>query len=240
MTTSGVDTFTLVNNEICDAAFQLLGVGSEGEPITDFMYAAATRSLNLLIKTWSAQDHLWTREEATLVLVAGQAAYTLPDKPMRVISARRSITASGTEVPLNPWSRQEYLDQPNKTASPSTPTAFYYDPQRASGMLYLWPAPSITVAPTMTIKYDYLRRMDDMLASNNEADLPSEWLEALTYNLALSLMPQYPVNDGALSQLIIAKAQQLYGALKGWDNEPTSIYLQPDYQAWGGAYGWPR
>lgn len=240
MSASGVDAFNLTNNEIIDAAFNLLGVGSEGEPITARMYADATRSLNLLIKTWSAQDHLWTREQASLAMVAGQAAYVLPGKPMRVISARRHYIDGGNEIPLTPWSREEYLDQPNKLNSPSTPVNFYYDPQRDTGTLYLWPAPSTAVAPTITIEYDYLRRMDDMLASNDDADLPTEWLEALIYNLAVRLMPQYPVNDGNLSGLITVQAQQLYAALKGWDNEPTSIYLQPDYQGWGGGYGWPR
>lgn len=240
MSVSGVDTFNMTNNEIVTAAFNLLGVGSEGEAITARMYEDGTRSLNLLIKTWSAQEHLWTRAQDSLVMVAGQAAYEIEGKPMRILSARRKYVTGGMEIPLTAWSRQEYLDQPNKTNNPSTPVNFYYDPQRDTGTLYLWPAPSTAVAPTITIEYDYLRRMDDMVASNNDADMPTEWLEALTYNLAVRLMPQYPVNDGNLSQLIIGQAQQLYAALKGWDNEPTSIYLQPDYQGWGGGYGWPR
>lgn len=235
MSTSGTnDTFTLSNNEIIAAAFALLGVGSEGEALSDRMYTDGTRSLNLLIKTYSAMDHLWVREQASLTMVAGQAAYVLPNKPMRVISARRKITSGGYEVPLTAWARQEYLDQPNKTSSPSTPVNFYYDPQRTAGTLYLWPAPSAAVAPTITIEYDYLRRMDDMLASNDEAPLPVEWLEALIYNLAVRLMPQYPVNDGNLSGLVIQQAKDLFAALKGWDEEPVSLYVQPDYQASSG------
>jgi len=237
---SSIDTFNLTNNELVATAFNLLGAGSEGEPITARMYADGTLALNLMIKTWSARPHLWTQTQGSLTMIANQAAYVLPGKPMRVISARRKYVTGGMEIPLRPWSRQEYLDQPNKTNSPSTPVNFYYDPQRDTGTIYLWPAPSDAVAPTITIEYDYLRRLDDMLASNNNADLPTEWLEAIAYNLAVRLMPQYPVNDGNQVQLVIAQAQALYEGLKGWDNEPTSIFLQPDYQGWGGGYGWPR
>lgn len=239
MSTSGTnDTFTLVNNEIVETAFNLLGAGSEGEPISARMYADGTRALNLLIKTWSAMDHLWVREQAVLTPIANQAAYVLPDKPMRVISARRKTTIGGNEIPMTAWSRQEYLDQPNKDSSPSTPVNFYYDPQRTTGTLYLWPAPSSQVAPTITIIYDYLRRMDDMLASNNEADVPVEWLDALIYNLAVRLMPMYPVNDGDLSGFVISQAQALFAALRGWDNEPVSLYVQPDYQGTQGYGAW--
>lgn len=237
MSTSGSNDFTLVNNEIVEQAFGKLGVGSEGEAITDKMYADGTKALNLLVKTWSAREHLWKRKQGSLALVAGQAAYVLPNKPMRVLSIRRKVTLSGYEVPLTGWSRQEYYDQPNKTSTTSTPVNFYYDPQRTSGTLYVWPAPSTEVAPTMTLEYDYLARLDDMLASNDEADVPSEWLEALVYNLAVRLMPQYPVNDGNLSGLVLQTAKQLFDDLDGWDNEDTPIYLQPDYSAQGG-YGY--
>jgi len=229
MTLSGVNEYTLVNNQIVDAAFNLLGVGTEGEDMTPRMYTDGTRALNLLAKTWSSYDHLWKREDDTLALVAGQAEYLLPGKPLRLGEVRRKAVSSGYEVPLTQWSRQQYLDQPNKSTTLATPVNFYYDPKRTEGYLYLWPAPAANVAPLFTIKYDYLTRLDDMVASNNEADVPSEWLEALVYNLAVRLMPQYPVNDGNLSGLIIQTAKELFAQLKGFDNEPVSFYVQPDY-----------
>jgi hypothetical protein len=237
MSTSGTDAFTLTANEIIDQAFGKLAVGSEGEPLTPKMYQDGRSALNLLAKTWSAQEHLWMREQGTITPVADQAAYVLPKKAMRVLSARRKITVGGYEVPLTKWSRQEYLDQPNKTSSPSTPVNFYYDPQRTAGTVYLWPAPSTQVAPTITIEYDALFALDSIIASNNEFDVPSEWLEALVYALAVRLMPQYPVNDGNLANLVVSQADALFKDLKGWDNEDSSIFLQPDYRGTAG-FGW--
>ena len=58
VSTSGSTNFNLSANEIIVEAFDLIGVGSEGEPISADMYNRAKRSLNLLIKTWGAQPHL--------------------------------------------------------------------------------------------------------------------------------------------------------------------------------------
>jgi hypothetical protein len=217
---------TLTASEIIDKAFHILGKASEGEALTARMYADGKSSLNLLLKTWEAQPHLWTLTEGTLALVASQAAYTLSPKPMRVISVRR--LQDGYETPLNEMARQEYFDQPNKTASPSTPVSFYYDPQLTTGALYLWPAPSADAVSNFTISYTYWRRLSDVVNSNDAPDTPQEWLEALAWNLASALETEYPVNDNRLANKIDARAAGLYATLKAFDNEPASLFMMPD------------
>jgi len=226
---SGQSSFTLVANEIIRKALSLLGVGSEGEAVTADMYARGMDSLNLLIKTWGTIEHLWAREQRTINLVGGQAAYPLNPKPLRVLSARRGLLSGGYETPMFMWSRSEYLDQPNKLTSPSTPVNFYYDAQRNSGVLHLWPAPSVQAAAQNIITVDVLRTLDDMINSNDGADFPQEWLQAIIWNLADDLQTEYPVNDPRLSAKIETKAAMLLGQLRGFDQETSSIYLQPDY-----------
>lgn len=222
MSTSGSTDFNLNTNELIDEAFDILGIGSEGESISDDMYRRAKRSLNLIIKTWGTQDHLWLRTERTLSLVADQAAYALSPKPMRVESVRRKV--SNLETPLNMFSRQEYFDMPNKSAA-SIPVSYYYDPQSTTGTLYLWPAPSAATASTTTLNITYLRRMEDFDGTGDDADMPQEWLEALAYALAVPLALKY---TPAKYQLIKSAADEKFAILKAWDNEPASIYLQPD------------
>lgn len=229
MTVSAVSTYSLSLNELADEAFDLLGVGSEGEAITADMYARAKRSLNLMILTWNADEDLWRRETRSVTLLASTAAYAMASpKPMRIEGATRKNTASGYETPMTMWSRQEYRDQPNKTSAPSTPINFYYDPQRDTGTLYIWPAPTSAVASAFTLQLDILRPMFLMDASADTLDFPQEWQETVVYNLAVRLMPKYPVNDASQAQLVIAQAGALLGKLKAWDQETASIYLQPD------------
>jgi len=221
-------SYTLSASEIIEKAFHILGKASEGEAMTSRMYSDGLSSLNLMIKTWESQPHLWTQTEGTLVLVAGQAAYPIDPKPMRISSVRRRL--NGIDTPMNEFSRQEYFDQPNKTQSPSVPVSYYYDPQQATGTLYLWPAPSSLAVSQYSVNYTYWRRMSDVNATSDDPDIPQEWQEALVWNLASALETEYPVNDPRLATKIDQRAALLYGELKAFDNEPASIYLQPDYR----------
>ncbi len=71
--------------------------------------------------------------------------------------------------------------------------------------------------------------------SNDTLDMPEEWQGAFTWNLAKWLMTQYPVNDPSLAQIVLGMAQSSYSDMMNWDNEPASIYLQPDFEGLRGA-----
>ena len=223
-----ISSTALSLNELIREALDVIGVGSEGEPITADMYRRGKASAQLMTMTWNAMDNLWRREQVVITPVAGQAGYAITPKPMRVMSARRKQVNGGYETPMTEWSRQEYLDMPNKTTSPSTPVNFYYDPQRDTGTLYLWPTPAIAVAPAITVIADVLRPMFIMDDSNDTIDMPAEWQEAFVMNLARRLKLKYPVNDPGLDAKVDEMADGLFARLKAWDNEPASIFVQPD------------
>lgn len=237
MSVSTTTDFNLTASQIVEKAFHILGKASEGEALTARMASDGLSSLNLLIKTMGAQTHLWTTEDGVLTtMVAGQAAYTLNSpKPMRILAVRRVL--NGITTPMNEMARQDYFDQPNKTTSPSTPVSFYYDPQTTFGTLYLWPAPNSTILPDTTLEMTYLRRMADMDVSNNDLDMPQEWLQAICWALASDLETEYPVNDPRLANKIDQKAAMLVAQLRSWDQEPASLFLQPDNRWDGDNYG---
>lgn len=227
-TPTGPTVYRLSALEIIQEALDVIGVGSEGETTTADMYRRGLRSLNLMISSWNAMEDLWRKEQVTVAPIANTAAYAITPKPMRVLSGRRKLLNGGYETPMTQWSRQEYLDMPNKLNSPSTPVNFYYDPQRDTGTVYLWPSPSVAVTPTISIELDVLRPMFIISTSGDEIDFPQEWQETVVYNLAKRLMMKYPVNDPGIAQQVIRTADDLFFKLKAWDNEPTSIYLQPE------------
>lgn len=230
MSTSNSTNFNLVTNEIITEAFDLCGIGSEGEAISSDMFSRARRSLNLIVKSWGSREHLWLRTQASVTLVASQANYALATlfsvKPMRVLEVRRRVTSSSLDTPLLELAQRDYLEQPNKTVA-SIPTSFYYDPQRDTGTLYIWPTPSTTTAADMTLQLTYLRRIEDFDASDNDVDLPQEWLQTLTYALAEQLALKYGVSPD-VRQEIAARAGQLMAELEAFDNEPASLYLMPE------------
>lgn len=233
MTVSGTITYEPTTTEIITGAFNILGVVEEGEGLTARMYEDGLRALNGLIQSASAARHLWSFEEGSVALIADTPSYVVTPRALRITECRYRNTTSLIDVPMTEMSRQEYYDQPNKTTSPSMPVNFYFDPKVASGTLYLWPCPSATTAAAYSIKYTYTRFLDIMDATNETLDFPQQWIEPVTWKLATRLMTQYPVNDAGLANIILGQAKEFWDQLRSWDNEPASIFLQPESR-WGG------
>jgi hypothetical protein len=230
VTTSGSVSYNLSANQFIEKAFHRLGKASEGEAMTPRMYEDGRSSLNLILKAIGAEEHLFTKQERTLALVASTAAYVLTPKPLRVLSIRRRQDA--IDVPMNEMARQDYFDQPNKTGSPSIPVSWYYDPQTTTGTLYVWPAPSTQAAADVTLQITQLRRIEDILASNDDLDVPQEWQHGLIWILANDLETEYPVNDARLAKKIGDQAGFWWSRAQSFDTEPASIYLQPEMLEW--------
>lgn len=229
MTTSGSTSFTLVTNEIIEEACAIAGIASEGEAVSAWYYEQGRRSLNMIVKAWGADERLWLKTEASVTLVASQSEYALATllsvKPMRVLSVRRRVTNGTIDLALTELSRQEYFDLPNK-ATDSVPIAFYYDPQLTTGKLYVWPRPSTATAADQTLQLTYLRKIEDFDNTNDDPDLPQEWLRALAYTLAGELALKGGVAPDIRAE-ISARAKSYMDDIKGWDNEPASIFVYP-------------
>lgn len=77
MSTSGSTNFNLNRNQIIAIAFQHLNVYTEGDTISNGDNQFASNLLNMMIKAWQTQGHLWLKTEATLFPIIEQAAYSL-------------------------------------------------------------------------------------------------------------------------------------------------------------------
>jgi hypothetical protein len=159
------------------------------EQLTD-----AASVLNIMLKAWSIEGFLWLRQFKTITLVAGQNTYTLGpagspamDRPLHIFTANRKMVG-GAEIPLFNLTRADWMAIPNKT-SQGTPVQIYYDPQTINGTMYVWPTPSVGVTDTIVVDVD--RQLDIMADNLNDFDFPPQWIEAITYNLAARIAPEY-------------------------------------------------
>jgi len=158
----------------------------------------------------------------------GQAVYaytTQIAKPLRVHTLRL-MNLSGNEVPFSgdsePVSRRTYFNTPNKAAT-GTPLLGYYDDQRSSGTLYLWLTPD---SASHRVRFTYERAIEDFNAITDNPDFPQEWLEALKYNLAVRIAPEYNLD---VRPAVSAMADRLYQQLLDWDRDPAPITFEPDW-----------
>lgn len=223
MAVSGSTDFAMDAREIILQAFTEAKIVAPGETPTAEEQADATIKANLLLKTWSAKEHLWIKSEGSVTLVAGQAAYSVANA-RRVHSVRRRT--AGIDTPLNMLAREEYYDLPNKSGA-GMPVSWYFDPQRSARTLYLWLVPTTALAASTTLNYTYSRVIDDIDALDDDPDVPQEWLEALVYSLAARLAGSYGADS---LERLKAEAADLMKALNSQDQESASLFLQPAYR----------
>lgn len=209
----------------------MVGVVAIGDTPEAEHATKALEQLNLMVKTWGANPDpkLWQLTEGSVTLIDATETYVLT-AARKVMSARRRIGTgtSQNDMPLNVISRQEYYDKPAKLST-GYPLDVYFDPQRATRTLYVWPVPDATIASTVTIPYTYLRVIEDLDSLDDDFDLPQEWLEVLEVSLAARLIIPFRVHitDPAGAQLIMQRAQDLYAQLSSYDEEDASVFLQP-------------
>ena len=226
MPTSGSSNYSMTRNDIIQEALELIGVAAGGETAQAADVSTADRSLNMMIKGWQAKGiQLWRQTEGSFSATAATASFTMgtggdfTSRPLRITSARLSVNS--IETPLMELSREEYFNLPNKTAS-GRPTSYYYDPALTLGKIYLWP--TVATGTTATLKFTYQRSLEDFDAADNEPDFPAEWLECISYNLAVRLAPKF---GATISQEVAGVAIESLDDLMSWDREPASIYFQP-------------
>jgi hypothetical protein len=130
--------------------------------------------------------------------------------------------------PLSLYSRSEYLALSDK-ASTGTPLGVYLDQQRGTRTLYVYKVPDATIAASTTIRYTYLRVIEDIDALDDDFDVPAEWFEALEYGLAARLAVPYDLflTNPSKAAKIEERAGVLYAQLSAYDDEDGSVFMQP-------------
>jgi hypothetical protein len=163
------------------------------------------------------------------------------DRPLKVTSSRRNSfpfynnsNNSTNEIPMEMWSRQQYFDQVNK-GQPGTPVNWYYSPLQGEnaysaptgdGLFYIWQAPS---SVNDFLRITYTRSIQDVDDGNNNLDFPTEWNLAIIYSLALLLGIPYSAPIEKI-QMIAPLAKDFLEDCKGWDQEITSLNVQPMFR----------
>ena len=166
---------------------------------------------------------------------AGSYVYAYQTKlfrPLRITDGFVRQAASTNDVPITIISRENYNRFGNKTST-GTPIQAMYDPQLTTGYLYLYPAPS-TVAQLIYLEIQ--KPIDDFSTSTDDYDLPQEWVEALKFNLALRLAPEYRVPRETYAQ-IKELAVSTYALIDSWDQEQASVSFGPNLPQYSSGYG---
>ena len=219
MATSGSTDFNLNARDLCTYALKVLRVIPAGQTASSEDMADSIEGLNLMLKSWQlTMPNLWRQTEGSLTLTSATASYSLP-LAYRLISAR--FRQSGRDIPMALLTREEYFELPLKTST-GIPTQYYFDPQLAGGTIYTWPV--LATAAGETIEYTYQRRYEDVDDEDNDLDIPHEYLMAVGWNLAETLLETFG-KDNATAQRVMMQALRHRNDLKAADREDVVRFM---------------
>lgn len=163
---------------------------------------------------------------------SGSAVFTYTTQLPRVLSIQsaRLRNNSGFDKTMEIKPREDYMRIPQKAIT-GDPIILYYSPQLLQGQVYVWPTPSDV---NKRIEITYLRQIQDFDTGTDTPDLPQEWLEALTYNLAVRVAPAYGIalaSGGTTGNpSLLTMAAQMLEDMKAWDSEQPYIQIVPKNQ----------
>jgi hypothetical protein len=238
---------TVTARSLIVGTFRLLGITAQGETPNANELLEAFDRLNEMVDGWSTQRltmRVVTREQ--YALVSGQASYTIgpagttptPDwigaRPEFVDSVALVLSSSTPEVeiPLGAMTEQAYQALTIKTMENSLPTLWYYDATMPSGTFTVWPVPNtadnpvVVYAPQATAQFPALA---------TEVVLPPGYTDALRYNLAVRLAPEY---GRQLSPEIALLAADTLGNIKRLNVGMVDLGFDPGLLPVSGRYGY--
>ena len=189
MAVSGSTDFNLDAAEVIQEAYERCGLQeTSGKDLR-----TAVRSMNLLMAEWANRGlNLWTVTLGTQSTTASDKDYSLGTDIIDVleVSLRDS---NNNDVSLSRISRADYEMLPSKD-SEGRPSQFYFE-RTVTPTLFVYPTPDLS---TYTIRYYYLKRLDDIDAPTNDPNIPFRFLPCLTagmaYYIAMKNAPQLMPN----------------------------------------------
>jgi len=220
MATSGTVAFQPNVEEIITEALERCGLDPQVQ--TGDRAVSARRSLNLLFSEWANRGiNYWAVEQQTLTLVNGTKSYALPVGTIDIIDAvvRDSAGTDTSDQIINRVSIADYNQLPNKSSS-GKPSQYMLDKQYTP-VAYFWQVPD---RDTYSMVYWAIRQLEDVTASNQDADIPYRWNECICAGLASKLSLKY-ANEKF--QILNEMYERAFAFAAASDNDGVSLRIQP-------------
>jgi hypothetical protein len=223
MTTSGTSSFNLDLTEIVEEAFERVG----SEMRTGYDLRTARRSMNLMFADWANRGlNMFTYEQGSIPLVAGQATYPLPtdtvDLLEHVIRTGAGSAATQADLTITRISVSTYATIPNKLQQ-ARPIQVWIE-RLNTPRFTVWPVPDNS-QPYVFV-YWRLRRIQDAGNGVNTMDMPFRFLPCMVAGLAYYLALKVP---GGAERLGILKQQydEAWQLASDEDREKAAVRFVP-------------
>jgi hypothetical protein len=205
--------------DVIKRALRLIGAIDAGADPTSTEMADALSALNGMTAGWSAgRNAIFAPTTKTHTLTAGTASYTIgagatidTPRPNKVLAA--FVRSGNIDYPLRAEALLDYAGRGLKTTG-GIPEKLYLETGFPLATIYLYPAP----AAAYELHLSLWSPLPTYSAPGDDLALPGEYQEAVAYNLAGRLAPEFgrevPVTVAAL-------ASDSFAALKRLNAQPV-------------------
>lgn len=195
--------------DIIKAALRKIGVLGVGQSLSAEEAQDGLDQLNRLLSRWAAEgDVIYNKTFENFPLSAGVSSYTIGTgqtfntaRPVNFLSGFvRNVT---TDYGLTLWDYNQWSSTSDKTIT-GIPTNVFYDGNYPVATIRLYPTPDAAYTLYMWSE----KPLTAFAGLSTAVDLPEGWEDALIYNLAVSLAPEY---DRNANETVIALARETRG-----------------------------
>lgn len=227
MSTSGITTWELTEQQLVNAAYRKTGYLAEGQTLGTEAMSNGVEALNGVITLLQTLGMpLWKRITIPETLSATSQVYTIPAgvKVAQVVL----IQSGGSQYDLIEKSLYDFNRLPTN-GGPATPVHYTVQPTIANTTVSLWPLLSDAgTLSSSSITIVYQKKFDGMFNTTDTLDFPSYWTIPIIYATAIQLAPEggLPLAD---RNSLRAEYKEYLDMAQGYGDEDGSLYLAPDF-----------
>lgn len=218
--------------DIISSALRLVGVLGSGETASDAEASDAFLVLNDMLDGWNAERlMIFSVAMSEFPLTAGKQTYTFgpsgdfnlsfrPAKIQRYGIVNLNNPAQPLELPLEMLTTEQWAGVPVKQISSTLPTKIYDDQAFPLRNLSFWPYPQIQV----NLRAYYWQPLSQFSDLTTKQTFPPGYPEALRYNLAVRLAPEF---GAPLSPQVAELAATTKGKIKRMNSPLVDVMCDP-------------
>lgn len=231
----------MTGRDLITASLKLLGALAPGESLEASEASDGLAAANRMLDSWSNESLvIFDKVREEFVLTAGKQSYTMgtggdfnTSRPMAIEEALLRVTTVTPiiELPMDVLTVEEWELIRIKALQSTYPLYLYAEPSYPLATINIYPNP--TAANSVVL---YSRKPLSQIATLDTAlSLPQGYEEALTYNLAIRLAPEY---GRAVPDVVGGIAAESKAAIKRTNHRSRflrvdrSLESKPDFFNW--------
>lgn len=182
--------------DIITGALRLIGVASEAETPSAYQITTGLEALNELVDQWNAeQNTVFYQKTVSAIVPAGSQSFTIgpgglidvPSRPAVIIAASAQTQNDSSSYNLSVISGTDWIQINDKTSSSTRPSCIYLDGSWPIATVKLFPVPTESVQIEILCNHT----IDPGMTLDTSITFPPAFAQALRFNLALVLAPEY-------------------------------------------------